>query len=78
MCTVLKISRSTYYYECKEKSEDKELVHSIKEIFRLSRNNYGTRKIKVELAKQGNSSSMKREGLVSNYTVAQWKTHVSK
>ena len=85
MCTILKISRSTYYYEYKEKSKDKELVHSIKEIFRLSRNNYGTRKIKVELAKQGKIISrrrigriMKQEGLVSNYTVAQFKPHVPK
>ena len=85
MCAVLKISRSTYYYECKEKPEDKKLVHSIKEIFRLSRNNYGTRKIKVELAKQGKIVSrrrigriMKQEGLVSSYTVAQFKPHVPK
>ena len=85
MCAVLKISRSTYYYEWKEKSEEKELVRSIKEIFRLSRNNYGTRKIKVELAKQGKIVSrrrigriMKQEGLVSNYIVAQFKPHVPK
>ena len=85
MCSVLKLSRSTYYYECKEKSEDTELVHSIKEIFRLSRNNYGTHKIKVELAKQGKIISrrrigriIKQEGLVSNYTVAQFKPHVPK
>ena len=85
MCSVLKISRSTYYYEWKEKSEDTQLVHSIKGIFRLSRNNYGTRKIKVELAKQGKIISrrrigriMKQEGLVSNYTVAQFKLHVPK
>ena len=85
MCTVLKISRSTYYYECKEKSKDKELVYFIKEIFRLSRNNYGTRKIKVEPAKQGKIISLRRigrimrlEGLVPNYTVAQFKPHVPK
>lgn len=50
MCAVLQISRSTYYYECKQKPEEQELVKSIQEIFRLSRNNSGTRKIKVELA----------------------------
>ena len=77
MCIILKLSRFTYYYECKEKSEDTKLVHSIKESFRLSRNNYGTRKIKVELAKRGKIISrrrigriMKQEGLVSSYTVA--------
>ena len=83
MCAVLQISRSTYYYECKQKQEDQELVKSIREIFRLSRNNYGTRKIKVELAKEGKVVSrrrigriMKQEGLVSNDTVAQYKQHV--
>lgn len=83
MCRVLQISRSTYYYECKQKQEDQILVTSIREIFRLSRNNYGTRKIKVELAKEGKIVSrrrigriMKQEGLVSNYTVAQYKQHV--
>ena len=83
MCAVLQISRSTYYYECKQKQEDQELVQSIREIFRLSRNNYGTRKIKVELAKEGNIVSrrrigriMKQEGLVSNYTIAQYKPHI--
>lgn len=85
MCAVLKISRATYYYEAKEKPDESHLVHSIKEIFRFSRNNYGTRKIKRELAKEGLTVSrrrigriMKQEGLVSNYTVAQFKPHVSK
>lgn len=85
MCSVLKISRATYYYEAKEKPNESSLIQSIKEIFRLSRNNYGTRKIRKELAKEGNIVSrrrigriMKQEGLVSNYTVAQFKPHVDK
>ena len=85
MCAVLKISRATYYYEAKEKSDESSLVNSIKEIFRVSRNNYGTRKIKKELAKDGIIVSrrrigriMKAEGLVSTYTVAQFKPHVAK
>ena len=52
-------------------------MKSIQEIFRLSRNNYGTRKIKVELAKEGKIISrrrigriMKQQGLVFNYTIA--------
>lgn len=57
MCTVLQISRTIYYYECKQKREDQEFMKSIREIFHLSRNNYGTRKIKVELAKEGLSFS---------------------
>src|SRR5690606_6894154 len=50
--------------------------------FIKNRNNYGTRKIKVELQKQGLTVSrrrigrlMKQQGLVSNYTVAQYKPH---
>ncbi len=55
------------------------------DIFKSSRNNYGTRKIKIELAKKGKTVSrrrigriMKMNGLVSNYTVAQFKPHVDK
>ena len=29
MCAVLQISRSTYYYECKQKPKEQELVKSI-------------------------------------------------
>ena len=83
MCAVLQISRSTYYYECKQKQEEQELVKSIRKIFRLSRNNYGTRKIKVELAKEGKIVSrrrigriMKQERFVSNYTIVQYKPHI--
>lgn len=85
MCKVLQISRSTYYYESKEKSDETILVSTIKRIFSESRNNYGTRKIKVDLKKEGFQVSrrkigriMKQEGLVSKYTVAQFKPHVDK
>lgn len=86
ICAVLKIPRATsYYYEAKEKPDEDSLINSIKEIFRLSRNNYGTLKIKKGLAKDGIIVSrrhigriMKEEGLVSNYTVAQHKPHVTK
>ena len=47
MCRVLKIARATYYYESKPKIDETELVSEVKEIFRQSRNNYGTRKIKI-------------------------------
>lgn len=85
MCNVLQISRSTYYYEAKEKTDESVLVTEVKRIFKESRNNYGTRKIKKELAKLDQQISrrrigriMKQEGLVSNYTVAQYKPHVDK
>ena len=82
MCKVLDVPRSTYYYEAKPKKDHSQLVADIIEIFRRSRNNYGTRKIKQELKKLGQQVSrrrigriMKQEGLVSNYTVAQFKPH---
>lgn len=85
MCKVLNVSRNTYYYESKPKKDETQLVTDIIEIFRRSRNNYGTRKIKQELKKLGQQVSrrrigriMKQEGLVSNYTVAQFKPHVAK
>lgn len=79
MCKVLKISRSTYYYEAKQKADESELTAAIIDIFKTSRNNYGTRKIKRELAKRDMIVSrrrigriMKQEGLVSIYTTAQF------
>lgn len=80
MCRVLQVNRSTYYYEEKPKPDEAELSSEIAEIFKVSRNNYGTRKIKQELMKTGKQVSrrrigriMKQEGLVSNYTTAQFK-----
>ena len=85
MCRVLNLPRSTYYYEASQKKDESELVLKIIEIFKSSRNNYGTRKIKKELAKETFEISrrrigriMKQEGLVSSYTVAQYKPHVTK
>ncbi|QTB29304.1 IS3 family transposase [Lysinibacillus sphaericus] len=60
----------------------KEIAH----IFKESRNNYGTRKIKKELSKLPEPKHVSRRrigrlmkglGLVSNYTVAQYKLHNS-
>ncbi|MCI8410105.1 MAG: IS3 family transposase [Lachnospiraceae bacterium] len=80
MCRVLQVNRSTYYYEAKKKRDESSLVSDITGIFKASRNNYGTRKIKKELQKKGKQVSrrrigriMKQEGLVSNYTTAQFK-----
>lgn len=81
MCDVLQIPRSTYYYEAKEREDHKEeLTALIFEIFKNSRNIYGQRKIKKELEKLGWTVSrrrisriMKEQGLVSKYTVAQFK-----
>lgn len=87
MCKLLKVSRSLIYYHLNKKdtyssNEESILTNYIKEIFKRSRNNYGTRKIKVELDKLGYQVSrrrisriMKENSLVSNYTVAQYKVH---
>ena len=54
MCKLLNISRSSLYYAKnkpakKYNAEEEKLTQHIKEIFKNSRNNYGFRKIKVEL-----------------------------
>jgi putative transposase len=81
MCFVLQIPRSTFYYEAKIRDDNsEELTALITQIFKDSRNNYGQRKIKKELEKLGWQVSrrrigriMKEQGLVSKYTVAQYK-----
>ena len=85
MCDVLEIPRSTFYYEPIDKPSEDELVEQIRTIFISSKNNYGTRKIKVELKKLGRIVSrrrigriMREQGLVSNYTVAQFKPYKEK
>ena len=49
MCKVLQLPRSTYYYESKERNSEDDVTSDIINIFHASRQNYGTRKIKVEL-----------------------------
>ena len=82
MCKVLNISRSTYYYEASLKTSNSKLENAVISIFKESRNNYGTRKIKIELAKiayivsrRKISKIMSKYGLVSNYTIKQFKVH---
>ena len=86
MCEFLGITRSLVYYhlnkeESKNNLETEELLEEkIKEIFRKSKNAYGSRKIKVELEEQDITVSrrkicriMKKYALVSSYTVKQYK-----
>lgn len=89
MCELLKVQRSLVYYHLNKEpstpcNEEAIITNHIKDIFRHSRNNYGTRKIKVELAKLSHKVSrrrisriMKENGLVSNYTVVQYKVHTA-
>ena len=79
------IKRSQTTGSFKEKDKRKSTVKDGKWYFKASRNNYGTRKIKVELKKEGYIVSrkkigriMKQNGLVSNYTVSQYKPHINK
>ena len=75
MCKVLQIPRSTYYYEAKERTKEDDMTADVIDVFQASRQNYGTRKIKVELQKRGLVVSRRRigrimqeQGLVSTYT----------
>lgn len=84
MCKALKVSRALVYYQRKNKRFNKDLENHVVRIFKESRNNYGSRKIKVELQKIGYQISLKRIrlimnlfGLVSNYTIKQFKVHKS-
>ena len=89
MCKFLKVTRSLIYHYLNkdvttDSSEESKITNHIKSIFKLSRNNYGTRKIKKELHKLGYqvsrrriSSIMKENALVSNYTVAKYKVHTA-
>ncbi|WP_225446648.1 IS3 family transposase [Paenibacillus rhizovicinus] len=82
MCDVLQIARSTFYYDTKEQLNEDDITEAIVEIFHNNRNAYGTRKIKVKLQERGFVVSRRRigrimneQGLVSTYTVAQYKPH---
>lgn len=84
MCKFLGISRGCVYYKKKEKQINSKLENKVIKIFKKSRNNYGTRKIKKELSKSGYRVSrrkigeiMKKYGLISKYTIKQFKVHKS-
>lgn len=60
------------------------IIEKIKDIFETNRKVYGSRKIKIELAKLSICASrrricriMKSQGLVSKYTIAQFTLHAS-
>ena len=82
MCRMLNVPRSLVYYKKKQRKVNSKLENEIIRIFRASRNNYGSRKIKKELEKLGIIAShrkirqvMTKYNLVSNYTVKQFKIH---
>ena len=76
MCKVLKIARSTLYYKESPRPVDIELEKAVVEEFGRSRNNYGTRKLKIVLKRRRFVASrrrigkiMKKHTLISNYTL---------
>lgn len=80
MCKVLNIPRSSVYYKHKTKNFNHDIDLLIIKIFKDSKNNYGSRKIKVKLLEYGYIVSLRRirrimnkYGLVSNYTIKQFK-----
>jgi putative transposase len=89
MCKLLKVSRSLVYYHIKKRKEaimtskeEAKLENLVIKIFRESRNNYGTRKIKKQLERKGTKVSrrrigriMKKYALISNYTKARYRVH---
>jgi len=86
MCIVLKIPRSTYYYELQKPNTVKiePFTDDVIRIFKANRKCYGTRRIKEELKSEGKTLSRRRIGrimktnaLVSVYTVANYKVHKS-
>ena len=84
MCRKPKVPRNLVYYKKKARKIDSKLENAVIEIFRKSRNNYGSRKIKIELAKRNIIASnrrirriMDKYGLVSSYTIKRFKVHKS-
>ena len=82
MCRLLNIPRSLVYYRKKTRHIDSTLENEVIRIFKESRNNYGSKKIRIELKKikiiasrRKISDIMKKYNLVSNYTVKQYKVH---
>ncbi|WP_374992178.1 IS3 family transposase [Paenibacillus sp. LHD-38] len=68
MCKVLQLLRSIYYYkpEPPENEEVQKLENVVEEIFIANRNNYGTRKIKVELRNKSLKASRPKIGQIKN------------
>lgn len=85
MCTILQVNRSTSYYENSQHSSSEDEVEQANiRIFEENQRVYGTRKIKAILQKDGKTVSrrrigrlMKKNGLVSAYTIAQYKPQKS-
>ncbi len=87
MCGVLELSRSTYYrlLNATPKLIDSKFENAIIRIFTKSKQNYGSRKIKIELQKEQIIASRRRirqvmvkYGLVSRYAIKNYRPSKSK
>lgn len=86
MCKCLNISRKAYYYKVKEIKINSYLENAIINIFKESRNNYGTRKIKyllqrdysLQVSRRLISKIMTKYALVSSYATKKYKDYKSK
>jgi len=85
MCKILDISRSTYYAYNEIPVKKDELNDTVVKIFNENQHVYGTRKLKVELAKRNYRVSrrliariMRANGLVSAYTIRKYRPHKDK
>ena len=54
MCKILRIARSTYYYEVKVIPDESDLYEAIQQTFQENREVYGARKLKKALEKKAN------------------------
>lgn len=82
MCKLLELPRSSFYYKEMPRVIDVKLENAVIDEFKKSRNNYGTRKLKIVLNRRGFTVSrrrigkiMKKYNLVSNYILRQYKNH---
>jgi len=85
MCKVLKINRSSYYYDPTPKVTNSELENAVIREFYINKENYGTRKLKRQLSIKKNGHEafrvsrrkiaeiMRKYGLVSKYTLRRSK-----
>ena len=79
-CKILGISRGSYYYDAKPPKDETALENAVQTAFEENRSVYGSRKLKVVLAKTGIIMSkekicriMTRRGLTSAYTHKKYK-----
>ena len=84
---MLKVPRSSFYYKHAEKQVDTVFENAVIFEFKKSKNNYGTRKIRIMLRRKCKEHPaifasrkrigkvMKKYNLISNYTISDVRMH---